>query len=40
VGDSAVVLIEGQVVEVGPISDILANPRDPRTLRFARGELR
>jgi putative ABC transport system ATP-binding protein len=40
VGDSAFVLIDGQVVEEGPIGDILANPRDPRTLRFAKGELR
>jgi ABC-type phosphate transport system ATPase subunit len=40
VGDSAFVLIGGQVVEEGPIDDILANPRDPRTLRFAKGELR
>ncbi len=40
VGDSAFVLIEGQVVEAGPIGDILAHPRDPRTLRFAKGELR
>lgn len=40
VGDSAFVLIDGQVVEEGPIGEILTNPRDPRTLRFAKGELR
>ena len=39
VGDSAFVLIDGQVVEDGPIGDILDSPRDPRTLRFAKGEL-
>jgi ABC-type methionine transport system ATPase subunit len=40
VGDSAFVLIEGQVVEEGPMDDILTHPKDPRTLRFAKGELR
>jgi putative ABC transport system ATP-binding protein len=40
VGDSAFVLIEGQVVEEGSIGDILNHPKDPRTLRFAKGELR
>jgi len=40
VGDSAFVLIEGQVVEEGTMGDILAHPRDSRTLRFAKGELR
>jgi putative ABC transport system ATP-binding protein len=40
VGDSAFVLIDGQMVEEGPIGEILTNPRDPRTLRFAKGELR
>ncbi len=40
VGDGAFVLIDGQVVEQGPIAEILAHPKDPRTLRFAKGELR
>ena len=40
VGDGALLLIDGQKVEEGPIHDILAHPKDSRTLRFMRGELK
>jgi putative ABC transport system ATP-binding protein len=40
VGDAAFILIDGQVVEQGPIARILEHPSDPRTLRFAKGDLR
>jgi putative ABC transport system ATP-binding protein len=40
VGDRAVLLIDGHKVEEGPISQILTHPKDSRTLRFMRGELR
>lgn len=40
VGDGAALLIEGQKVEEGPIKEILAHPKDPRTLRFVRGDLK
>ena len=40
IGDSAVLLIDGRKVEDGSIADVLTKPRDPRTLRFIRGELK
>jgi ABC-type phosphate transport system ATPase subunit len=39
VADSALLLIDGRKVEGGPIAEVLARPKDPRTLRFIRGEL-
>lgn len=39
IGDTAMLIIDGRMVEEGPVADLLANPRDPRTLRFVRGEL-
>jgi putative ABC transport system ATP-binding protein len=38
-GDSALLLIDGKKVEEGPMAEVLENPKDPRTLRFIRGEL-
>lgn len=32
-------LLEGQVVEVGSTEQMFSNPRDPRTLDFVRGEM-
>jgi putative ABC transport system ATP-binding protein len=40
VGDRAVLLIDGQKVEEGPIGEIRANPNDSRTRRFMKGELK
>ena len=40
IGDGAVVLIDGQKVEEGPVEALLTRPGDPRTLRFIRGELK
>jgi putative ABC transport system ATP-binding protein len=39
VGDNAIVLVAGEKVEEGPVTEVLARPRDPRTRRFIRGEL-
>lgn len=39
VGDRAIVIMDGRKVEEGPLPELLTNPRDPRTLRFIRGEL-
>lgn len=39
IGDRALVIIDGEKVEEGPVPDVLVNPRDSRTLRFVRGEL-
>jgi ABC-type phosphate transport system ATPase subunit len=39
IGDGAIVLIDGQKVEEGPVAEVLTCPGDPRTLRFMRGEL-
>jgi putative ABC transport system ATP-binding protein len=39
VGDRAIVIMDGQKVEEGPIPDMLTSPRDPRTRKFIRGEL-
>lgn len=40
IGDRAMLIIEGRKVEEGPMAEVLSNPRDSRTLRFVRGELR
>jgi putative ABC transport system ATP-binding protein len=40
IGDSAILLIDGKKAEDGPMADVLTNPRDPRTLKFIRGELK
>jgi tungstate transport system ATP-binding protein len=37
--DRIALLLEGQVVEVGPTSEILDKPRDPRTRAFVSGEM-
>jgi putative ABC transport system ATP-binding protein len=39
IGDTAMLIIDGMKVEEGPMAEVLSNPRDPRTLRFIRGEL-
>jgi putative ABC transport system ATP-binding protein len=39
VGNRAVVLIDGQKADDGPIGEVLMHPRDPRTRRFVKGEL-
>jgi putative ABC transport system ATP-binding protein len=39
IGDTAMLIIDGRMVEEGPMADLLARPQDPRTLRFVRGEL-
>jgi putative ABC transport system ATP-binding protein len=39
ISDTAMLIIGGRKIEEGPMEDVLANPRDPRTLRFLRGEL-
>ena len=31
-------LLEGRIVEVGPVEEFFENPRDPRTRAFVRGE--
>ena len=39
VGDRVLVLVDGHKVEEGPMSDVLTNPRDHRTLAFLKGEV-
>jgi putative ABC transport system ATP-binding protein len=39
-GDSAILLIDGKKVEDGKMTDVLARPRDERTFKFIRGELK
>lgn len=39
VGDTTAVLINGQIVEVGPTGEIFASPRSPATRRFLDGNL-
>ena len=39
VADRVLLLIEGKNVEEGPIAEVLARPKDPRTLKFIRGDL-
>jgi len=40
VGDDAILLIDGKKVEEGSVDRLLNNPRDGRTLKFIRGQLR
>lgn len=40
VGDDGILLIEGRKVEEGDIDRLLNHPRDDRTLKFIRGQLR
>jgi tungstate transport system ATP-binding protein len=39
VGHRAALLLDGRLVEVGPVPDFFDNPRDPRTAAFVRGEM-
>jgi putative ABC transport system ATP-binding protein len=38
-GDTAMLLIGGRKIEEGSMSSFLNHPRDPRTMKFIRGEL-
>jgi putative ABC transport system ATP-binding protein len=40
VGSRGMLLIDGKKVEEGPMVQLLDHPRDPRTLKFIRGELK
>ncbi len=40
VGDDGILLIEGKKIEEGAIDRLLTNPRDSRTLKFIRGQLK
>lgn len=37
--DRVMLLLEGRVVEVGPVTEFFEQPRDPRTTAFVRGEM-
>jgi len=39
IGDNAVILIGGRKVEEGSVDQVFSHPKDPRTLRFMKGEL-
>jgi len=37
--DRIAVIIDGELVEIGPVKDVLERPADPRTKAFVSGDM-